>query len=264
MGSLKGLSLRNKILIYCDYGCSDITNLHKELERCFQDKGIEISEVDASGIIKENALNEEVLAFFMPGGASTPYRQKLKEYGNDKIAEYVKNGGVYFGICAGAYYACDKINFEMDVPELRLERTGMNLINAAAVGTLYKELGIAPYSPDTSSAMVVDIRCEDDGAVCAAYYHGGPYFDISEDKECEVLGTYENVKNHPPAIIAKKYGKGMVLASGVHLEDSGERLGAAIHKLRKDRDNALAIAEQLKKREISRQILFNKMMNRIR
>lgn len=256
--------MRNKILIYCDYGCSDITNLHKELERCFRDKDIEVSEVDASGIIKEKALNEEVLAFFMPGGASTPYRQKLKEYGNDKIADYVKNGGIYFGICAGAYYACDKIKFETDVPELRLERTGMNLIKAAAVGTLYKELQIAPYSHDSSSAAVVNIRCEEDGEVCAAYYHGGPYFDISEDKECEILGTYEDVKNHPPAIVAKKYGKGMVLVSGVHLEDNGERFGAAIHKLRMDRENALAIAEQLKEREVSRMALFNKIMRRIR
>lgn len=30
---------------------------------------------------------------------------KLKVRGNQKIAEYVQSGGVYFGICAGAYYA---------------------------------------------------------------------------------------------------------------------------------------------------------------
>ncbi len=264
MGSLKGLFLRNKVLIYCDYGCADITNLRKELERCFHNKGITVSDVDAAGIIKENALNEEVLAFFMPGGASTPYRQKLKKYGDDKISAYVRNGGVYFGICAGAYYACDEIKFEMDVPELRLERNGMNLIKAVAVGTLYKELGIAPYSLNASSGAVVDIRCLDDGKVYAAHYHGGPYFDVSGDKDCEVLGIYENVENHPPAIIAKKYGKGMVLASGIHLEDDAKSYRAAIHNLRLDCQNALKIAEKLEEREETRQALFNKMMNRIR
>lgn len=31
-------------------------------------------------------------------------------------ADYVHAGGSYLGLCAGAYYACDRIEFELGTP----------------------------------------------------------------------------------------------------------------------------------------------------
>lgn len=98
----------------------------------------------------------------MPGGAGTPYRHKLEVYGNEKIRSYVRAGGMYYGICAGAYYACEKTVFEADIPELRIvSRCGLDLIKGTAVGTLYKELGILPYSRNASSSAVVELLWHD-------------------------------------------------------------------------------------------------------
>ena len=101
--------------------------------------------------------------------------RKLAGEGNDHIRGYVRNGGVYFGICAGAYYACRDIVFEHDVPALRIENgCGLNLAEGRAVGTLYKEYGLLPYALTSFSAKVVLIRfCG--GETYPAIYHGGPY-----------------------------------------------------------------------------------------
>ena len=101
--------MRNKILIYCDYGTNDISSLKHSLEEYFAPLKVSIGTIDAKGIVNEDCLNKNVLAFFMPGGRATPYIEKLKVQGNQKIIEYVRNGGVYFGICAGAYYASRKV-----------------------------------------------------------------------------------------------------------------------------------------------------------
>ena len=78
----------------------------------------------------------------MPGGADVPYCQALDGHGNKLIrgmqliqcqysrsrfekqltqgknwavvsADFVEAGGAYLGLCAGAYYACARIEFEL-------------------------------------------------------------------------------------------------------------------------------------------------------
>lgn len=48
----------------------------------------------------------------MPGGADLPYCKHLNGTGNAHIRDFVATGGSYLGICAGAYYACARIEFE--------------------------------------------------------------------------------------------------------------------------------------------------------
>ncbi len=110
--------MRSKILIYRDYGCADVSSLYAELTSYFQDKGIRVDFTDAAEI-KNGVLNRDVKAFFLGGGAGTPYMQKLAGRGNESVRRYVSEGGVYFGICAGAYYACREILFEQDIPRRR-------------------------------------------------------------------------------------------------------------------------------------------------
>lgn len=110
-------AMRDEILIYNDSGTGDIRPLRDSLREYFSPQGIKIDTVTADDIIKNDRLNGRVLAFFMPGGRATPYLEKLKVRGNQKIAEYVQSGGVYFGICAGAYYASRNVFFETDIKD---------------------------------------------------------------------------------------------------------------------------------------------------
>ncbi|EFJ50700.1 hypothetical protein VOLCADRAFT_88490 [Volvox carteri f. nagariensis] len=52
----------------------------------------------------------------MPGGADLPYCKHLNGHGNRLLRDYVAGGGSYLGICAGAYYACRRVEFEVGGP----------------------------------------------------------------------------------------------------------------------------------------------------
>ncbi len=251
--------MRTKILIYQDYGCSDTTSLNDGLREYFEPRGCSVGFTDAAGIIHGNELNDEVLAFFMPGGAGTPYRHKLQVLGNDKIREYVQNGGIYYGICAGAYYACRQTEFEADIPELKkVTECGLNLLEGRAIGTLYKELGIRPYDKNAASSAAVELIWNDNSKY-TAHYHGGPYFEPFIPAENEVLARY-NLAGKQPAVIGRNYGKGKVILSGVHFEDKGEMLLKSIYALKIDSEQAENVAAKLASAEDSRQALFNRIM----
>lgn len=251
--------MRTKILIYQDYGCSDTTSLNDGLREYFEPRGCRVGYTDAAGIIHGNDLNDNVLAFFMPGGAGTPYRHKLQVLGNDKIREYVQNGGIYYGICAGAYYACRQTEFEADIPELKkVTECGLNLLEGRAIGTLYKELGIRPYDKNAASSAAVELIWNDNSKY-TAHYHGGPYFESFNSDENEVLARY-NLAGRQPAVIGRNYGKGKVILSGVHFEDKGEMLLKSIYALKIDSEQAENVAAKLASAEDSRQALFNRIM----
>ena len=139
--------MRSKILIYRDYGCADVHLLYKELVSYYRNEDVDVFFTDAAGI-KEGILGKDVKAFFLGGGAATPYMEKLAGEANERIRSYVDRGGVYFGICAGAYYACRRIVFEKDIEALHIEsRCGLNLVEGEAIGTFdtCKQTGLFVY-----------------------------------------------------------------------------------------------------------------------
>ena len=72
-----------------------------------------IKDVLAKDIKKDNYLRNTQMLIF-PGGRDKPYQKKLSPLGNLKIKEFVKAGGSYLGICAGSYYAGNKVEFSLD------------------------------------------------------------------------------------------------------------------------------------------------------
>ena len=82
--------MRSTVLVYRDYGVGDLTNLMRGLNMYFKPYDMKVDCTDAASILKENALNEDVFCFVMPGGAATPYLEKLKVQGNQKIREYLQ------------------------------------------------------------------------------------------------------------------------------------------------------------------------------
>lgn len=252
--------MRDRVLVYEDYGCASTDGLKRALDGYYAPRGIRVETTDAAAVVG-GALDDGVLAFVMPGGAATPYRRKLGLLGNGRIASYVRDGGAYLGICAGAYYACSKVEFETDVPEICIVRDDglLNLLAATAVGTLRKELRIRPYAVNEASSAAVELLWRADGEEHTVRYHGGPRFEL-HDPAAEVLAVYKDVEGMPPAVVGKSFGRGRAVLSGVHMEDRGEDLKKAIHALRIDAAEAVRVADRLERREASRQALFAKVM----
>lgn len=251
-----------KVLIYCDYGCSDVLPLKIELERSFKGQAVQVGYTDAAHIIKHNVLNKDVLMFVMPGGAANPYRQKLHVLGNRSIFDYVINGGTYFGICAGAYYACRKTQFEQGIKNLEvIEEYGLNLIEGTAIGTLYKQLRIMPYSKTASSEAVANIIMDNTAQKFIAHYHGGPYFVLNESSGQQVEARYE-VSMKLPAVISRTLGDGKIILSGVHVENSGQMLKKLLHPKMSDWLRAKRVCQKLEKHEHLRRKLFDTLIEK--
>ena len=256
--------MRNKILIYNDYGTNDTSYLQNSLKEYFKSEKISISTISADEIIQTDKLNDEVLAFFMPGGRATPYMEKLKHRGNQKISEYVANGGVYFGICAGAYYASRKVYFETDIKETSIiQQCGLNLIDADAVGTLRKELNLSPYGMNMDCYAAPKIRWLADNEIHHASYHGGPYFVAHGPSKFKVLAEYIINNQKLPAAVMQSHGKGFAIASGIHIEYTGKSLRMVLENCGKITSHARQMLQDLEQNEPSRQALFNKMMQNL-
>lgn len=216
--------------------------------------GNKIKEVSAQEIIHES-WEKETAFIVIPGGADIPYCKELNGRGNQKIAAFVREGGSYLGICAGAYYAGNFVEF---AKETDLEVTGARELSLFG-GTVRGPI-LAPY--DTSSkrgarAAKIQWRATPfiDKTQFTVYYNGGGYFvGVESCPETSVLATYDLGEDYP-AMIECKVGLGNVILSGVHfeydpfyLDQRDQYHPGLIQELELDNAHRLALARHLLER----------------
>lgn len=160
----------------------------------------------------------EALAF--PGGADRPYARKLDGAGNRLIRDYVEAGGRYLGVCAGAYYACRRIDFTGADLAVKQERE-LAFFPGTAVGSL-ADLA-APYRlQDLGCAAAVDLETSDRPAT--ALYWGGCRFEADPDSlDVGVLARYAALgPEENAAAVRATVGRGAAVLVGVHAEVRAE------------------------------------------
>ncbi len=211
------------ILMYQDYGVDAISKelllwLKKHLAHKYK-----IEKTDATSIIELGALDKNIKAFVLPGGHSRFFREKLKGKGNLLIRDFIKKGGLYYGFCGGAYYACNKVIFEGHDLQVSNDKNNLSLFSGKAIGSI-AELTKIKYNGTKDSANAVVIKFDEKTA--NIYYNGGPYFEGDIEN---TLGTYEGFKN-VPALISGNYGTGKYIFSSVHPEITPKDLEKTIFK----------------------------------
>ena len=91
------------VLIYSGPGVSQISTFHtlRTLRTLlYPNYTVQLIHPDA---VAKHPWPSQCALFVMPGGRDVPYLQILSNTGaNERIKEYVENGGKYLGICAGA------------------------------------------------------------------------------------------------------------------------------------------------------------------
>lgn len=178
-----------------------------------------VTPVYALDVINNTAFDKCDL-FIMPGGADRPYCSKLNGTGNANIRRYIEKGGVYLGVCAGAYYGARDIEFHKGSADEICEKRELSLIQTTARGSLSD---ICLYTGDTlNTAKWTSLKTKE-GIIHHGYYHGGCAFS-EEDDSITVLARYEKVTSKPAAIITKKIGNGHVILSGIHPETTAQSL----------------------------------------
>lgn len=167
----------------------------------------------------EGSWSQNSSLFIMPGGRDCPYHEDLKGAGNAQIRRFVEKGGIYLGICAGAYYGCKRVEFNKGFPLEVCEERELCFFSGTAVGPAYGK-GTFSY---TSSLGARAAKITTEMGDFFVFYNGGCTFE-GDLTQCKVLARYADLPGQPAAIIECPIGKGKAILSGVHLENSATSL----------------------------------------
>ena len=149
------------------------------------------------GEIQKGELNKFKL-LMVPGGYTQEYMPALGEIGKEAIRNFVREGGAYIGICAGAYIAARKV----EVPG---KPGGLGLIevqNIRKAGVGMRKIYLEKH-PITEGL----------GEELEIYYHNGP--EIVAGSGVSGVAYYQNGRL---AIVSSFFGKGKVVIFSPHPE----------------------------------------------
>jgi len=213
------------ILVYSDQGVSKAC-LNATLDffsrNCTE---FTIATIDAASLTAPHSDWEARSALLvMPGGRDIPYDRLLRGEGNRRIRQFVETlGRSYLGICAGAYYACSEVCFELDTPMEVGECRELGFFRGRTVGCSFLPgRRLFRYdSEDGASSARVRLRPRMD--LFDVYYNGGCTF--IGDGQAEVLADYTETATPLPAVVYCTVGKGRAVLSGVHFEISTQKVG---------------------------------------
>ena len=169
-----------------------------------------------------------------PGGFAYWYNYWISLSGKDRIRSFVNNGGGYFGICAGSFFASDKVVWEGVTYDddsfynAYGELTGydLDLFKGTGTGPIN---GIAPWP----TYEMTTVNFQNETVILAGYkpvpftedilYYGGPFFTTDQGADVVALGNYEY--NGEPALVAFTSGSGRVVLTGPHpeIEEDSDR-----------------------------------------
>lgn len=148
--------------------------------------------------------------FVMPGGRDLPYCTLLNGEGCNSIRKYVKQGGVYFGICSGAYFGSANVEFSKDTSDEVVGSRELGFFPGTAVGPVYEGFDYDSY------AGAKNIELDSAKGEYEVFYNGGCYFaNADQYKNTKILATYDDGQ---AAIISCSYHGGKAILSGVHYE----------------------------------------------
>lgn len=180
-------------------------------------------------------------AIIVPGGFSYYYNYWISKAGKERIRSFVNNGGGYLGICAGAFFAVDKVVWEdvtYDDTSYQnsygeLSAFDLNLVSVTGTGPITK---IADWNTTHWNMTTIDFSSSN---ILSKYktapfsediiYIGGPYFSNFDTSTVKVLATYQS--NSKPAVIMANYGSGTVVLFGPHpeIEEDNVRDGVVLN-----------------------------------
>ncbi len=207
-----------QILVYVDLGVDGVALKHtvKSLQQEIDPSKYRIRRIDSKALKSEN-WEQDTALLVIPGGRDIYYHEALDGPGTSKIRKFVEGGGSYLGICAGAYFGAEAIEFEKGGSYEVCGQRSLAFFPGLAEGPAY---GKNKYRVDGLQGIeAARISWKDDHF--HAYYNGGCQFSGAHELPgVSVLSSYLELEGDPAAIISCEIGKGKAVLSGVHLEYS--------------------------------------------
>lgn len=199
--------------------------------------GYSYEDITPDQINNTKDLNSLYKIIIFGGGWAESYNIYVNPSGYENIRRFIFNGGGYFGICAGSYFASDRVIWKPDFETPKeIYNYPLNIFHRIARGAV---LGIKEWTSPTGcssgityGATMTTVNINNDilpniKTNLRILYYGGPIFIPfafeHQAGKISVVATYI-VPGHPadggPAMILFPYGKGKVFLSGPHPEIS--------------------------------------------
>jgi biotin---protein ligase len=184
--------------------------------------------VTAEILLKEPWASTCALLIF-PGGADLGYCRTFNGEGNQRIAQFVRQGGAYLGFCAGGYYGSKVCEFE--VGNKKLEVVGsreLAFFPGICRGGAFAGFSYNSEAGAKATKLKVEKKWLGSGVPESfrSYYNGGGVFVDAErcqGKGVEVLASYTGdlaveSGEGKAAIVYCKVGEGAAILTGPHPE----------------------------------------------
>ena len=244
-------------LLYDDAGADPFVTgcLGRELARTVGP----VRRVKAGDLTAGDGWHAAARLLAIPGGADRPYAAALDGAGNASVRRFVEHGGRVLGVCAGAYYACRRIDFVGGDFAVRSPRE-LAFFPGTAAGSV-AELAEPYRVNDLRCSAVVEVRHR--GGMAGALYWGGCRFRPDADAGgFDVVATYAALPaGDDAAAIRVRVGDGAVVLVGVHAEVTGDDFDAdRRHYPGGDGDRWARQADALRNGEAGRRALWETLV----
>ena len=158
--------------------------------------------------------------FVLPGGRDLPYVKSF-EKSNSKISDFIRNGGAFLGICAGAYYACRRVEWEVGTDQEVSGDRPLRFFDGVGRGCTYP--GFQYGTENGARAVALDVLDESlsrTDRVEGLYYNGGGEFvDVDLVPNCQSLASYtEGEAEGKCAAVLCNVGEGKAVLWAIHPE----------------------------------------------
>lgn len=165
--------------------------------------------------LEEHPWQTSCALLVFPGGRDIPYLEMLKDAA-PRIAKWVREGGAYLGFCAGAYFACNHIEWEIDTPLQVKGPRPLKFFPGLSVGSVFPGF---QYNSEQGSKAIT-IADERDGSQARYIYHngGGEFVLSGQESGVEVLARYTGEAQGKVAAVFCTVGKGKAALWHPHIE----------------------------------------------
>lgn len=210
------LEVSADIAIYSDKGVWEESLIASE--NMFQWMGYTTIRLNAEYINRYRMKNIKLVC--IPGGDMYTYSQSLNDQGKRNIRAIISEGGGYIGICAGAYFAAERVIWNGTV----LPMTPLSIFSGESRGPI-NEISTYP-NYDMCKINIFDtlnIITHTVGDTSWMLYYWGPAFFPYKTTDVSILGKYSITDQ--TAILAFTSGNGKVFLTGTHpeIEEDSDR-----------------------------------------
>ncbi|BEI87350.1 uncharacterized protein CcaverHIS019_0100680 [Cutaneotrichosporon cavernicola] len=208
----------HQVLVYSGPGVSPLSLSHTLLTLSLHLLPHYTVQPVSASLLSSEPWEEHCALLVIPGGRDLPYVEELslKTKATTRIADYVRDGGRYLGLCAGAYFASAEVRFDVGGTKEVTGKRALAFFPGTCAGPTHAGFDYGSESGAKAVSLIARDKVLD-----LIYYNGGGHFIMPAPLPgVQVVARYAEPPSPDADIAAVQItrGKGKALLLSVHPE----------------------------------------------